>query len=112
MKLILCVVSNDDSTAVQAALTSEGFFTTKLSSTGGFLKAGNTTFLIGADDRDVDRIIEVAGKYSKKRKTMMPNTIPSALYSGATVNTGTAPIEITVGGATVFVLNIERFEKM
>lgn len=112
MKLLLCVVSNDDSSAVQAALISEGFFSTKLSSTGGFLKAGNTTFLIGAEDRDIDAILAIVGKYSKKRKTMLPNSMPTSAYAGTTMNTGSAPIEVTVGGATVFVLNIERYEKM
>ncbi len=112
MKLLLCIVSNDDSSTVQAALTSEGFFTTKLSSTGGFLKAGNTTFLIGAEDGDVDTILALIGKYSKKRKTVLPSSMPTTVYSGAPMSTGSAPIEVTVGGATVFVLNIERFEKM
>lgn len=46
MKLIYAIVSSDDSSAVSAALTQNGFFATKLASTGGFLKAGNTTFLI------------------------------------------------------------------
>lgn len=112
MKLLLCIVSNDDSSAVQAALTSEGYFTTKLSSTGGFLKAGNTTFLIGADNADVDKIISIIGKYSKRRKTVLPSSMPTTVYSGAPMNTGSAPIEVSIGGATVFVLNIEHFEKM
>lgn len=112
MKLLLCIVSNDDSSAVQAALTAEGFFVTKLSSTGGFLKAGNTTFIIGANDADVDAIISIVGRYSKKRKTVLPSTMPAGGYSGLPMNTGTSPIEITIGGATVFVLNIEKMEKM
>ncbi len=50
MKLILAIVSNDDSGAVSSALTREGYSVTKLATTGGFLMAGNTTFIAGVDD--------------------------------------------------------------
>ena len=50
MKLILAIVNNDDSAIAASALTKEGFFVTKLSTTGGFLMVGNTTFLIGTED--------------------------------------------------------------
>ena len=46
MKLIIAIVNSDDSSAVQGALTEKGYFVTKLSTTGGFLKKGNTTFLL------------------------------------------------------------------
>ena len=55
MKLILAIVNNDDSAAVAATLTKEGFSITKLSTTGGFLQTGNTTLLIGAEDDQVDK---------------------------------------------------------
>ena len=54
MKLIIAIVNSDDSSSVQAALTEEGYFVTKLSTTGGFLKKGNTTFFIGTNDDKVD----------------------------------------------------------
>ena len=47
MKLIIAIVNNDDSAVVSSSLTKEGFTVTKLSTTGGFLMVGNTTFLIG-----------------------------------------------------------------
>lgn len=112
MKMLLSIISNDDSAAVQAALTSEGFFMTKLATTGGFLKAGNTTFLMGVNDNEVDKVLAIIGKYSKKRKTVLPSTMPTSSYSGIPTVAATAPVEVTVGGATIFILNIERFEKM
>ena len=57
MKLIIAIVSNDDSAAVTSTLTEHGFFITKLSTTGGFLRAGNTTFLIGTDEENVPAVI-------------------------------------------------------
>ena len=65
MKMIFAVVSSDDASSVQKALIKEHFQATKLSSTGGFLMKGNTTFLIGAEDDKVQRIIEVIGNHSK-----------------------------------------------
>ena len=58
MKLIFAVVNGDDSQAVSKALTKNGFFATKLASTGGFLSAGKTTFMICTDNEKVDRVIE------------------------------------------------------
>lgn len=69
--------------------------------------AGNTTFIIGTDDEKVDKAIEVISKHSKKRVQMVPS---SASY-GVGMYT-TFPVEVTVGGATIFVLDVERFEKV
>ena len=66
MKLIYAIVSNDDSSAVSSALTKVGFFATKLSSTGGFLMAGNTTFMICTDDEKVDEAISIISQKSRK----------------------------------------------
>ena len=107
MKLVYAIVNNDDSHAVSSALTQEGFSATKLASTGGFLMSGNTTFLICAEDDKIDLIIQVIEKKSRKRKQF----VPSATSYG--VGTYTSfPVEVSVGGATIFVTNIERFEKV
>ncbi|HIZ55607.1 MAG TPA: cyclic-di-AMP receptor [Firmicutes bacterium] len=106
MKLIYAIVNNDDSTLVSSSLTKAGFFATKLATTGGFLRAGNTTFMICTEDDKVDEAIEVIAKHSKKRTQMVPS---SATY-GVSVYTA-FPVEVTVGGATIFVTNVERFEK-
>lgn len=59
MKLIFAIVNNDDSAIAAAALTKEGFFVTKLSTTGGFLMVGNTTFLIGTQDGEEDQVLKI-----------------------------------------------------
>ena len=57
MKLLIAIVNNEDSAVVSSALTKEGFSVTKLSTTGGFLMVGNTTFLIGAeDDKNLENV--------------------------------------------------------
>lgn len=107
MKLIYAVVNNDDSHAVASALTKAGFQTTKLASTGGFLMSGNTTFLTCTDNDKTDTVIEIIKKKSKQRKQY----VSSAATFGVTSYTS-VPVEITVGGATIFVTDVERFEKV
>jgi len=106
MKLVLAIVNKDDSSTVSSALTKEGFSVTKLATTGGFLMSGNTTFLVGVDDNRVDEVLSVVEKHSKKRSQMIPGTV----YGNT--DFASIPVEVDVGGATVFVLNIERYERM
>lgn len=107
MKLIMAIVSNDDSNKVSSKLTNAGFSVTRLATTGGFLLSGNTTLIIGAQDDKVDEIFEIISANSKKRTRMVPS---SASYG---VGMYTAfPVEVSVGGATIFVMNVERFEKI
>ncbi len=108
MKLIYAIINNDDSHAVSAALTQNGFSATKLASTGGFLMAGNTTFLICCDAEAVDSVIEIIRSHSRKRRQYLPN---AGVYSGESAPVS-YPAEVCIGGATIFVTDIERFEKV
>ena len=107
MKLVMAVVGKDDGGSVTAALTKDGFSVTKLATTGGFLKAGNMTFIVGTDDDKVDQVIDIFSKQSRRRTQLVPNTttMDMGMFSAY-------PVEVTVGGSTIFVLNVERFEKV
>ncbi len=74
MKLILAIVSNDDAPAVSTALTKNNFYITRLATTGGFLRAGNTTIIVGTEDENVDRVIELIGSEAKRRTEIVPST--------------------------------------
>ena len=107
MKLLIAIVNNEDSAVVSSALTKDGFSVTKLSTTGGFLMVGNTTFLIGAEDKDVPKAKEIIKKNSEKRKRSVPST--SALGSG--LSEGDLGVEVTIGGAIVFTVDVEGVDK-
>ena len=107
MKMIIAVVNSDDSNAVMRALTKNGFSATKLATTGSFLMMGNTTFLIGVEDEKVEEAISIISAHSKKRKQVMPASTGYGVGMYDPI-----PIEVTVGGASVFVMDIERFEKV
>ena len=70
-KLIIAIVSNEDSTAASRALTKGGFSVTRLATTGGFLLSGNTTMLVGTDADRVDEAIHIIGENSCKRNKMV-----------------------------------------
>lgn len=106
MKLVLAIVNSDDSNVVQTELTKAGFSATKMATTGGFLMAGNTTFMIGADDDKAAEVVGLIKRFSQRRNQVIPSTndFGTGLY-------GAFPSEVTVGGATIFVLDVEQFEK-
>lgn len=108
MKLIIAIINTSDAAVLSTALTEAKFGVTKLATTGGFLKQGNTTLLMGVDDERVDEALALIKKYSGVRTEMQPipsvSAYPSVMAPPA--------IEARVGGATVFVTDIERFEKL
>ena len=108
MKLIVAIINNDDANAVMSNLSKNGYQATKLSTSGGFLRAGNITLLIGVEKNKVDEVINLIGECSSQRKKITPvnNT-----YIGDSM-LSSMPIEVTVGGATIFVLDVEQFYKI
>ncbi len=107
MKMIFAIVNNDDSTVASSALTEAGFSVTRLSTTGGFLMVGNTTLLIGTEDDKCKDAIEILRHHCTTRKRMNSSTASF----GAGLKNHSLPEEITVGGATVFVLSVDQMEK-
>jgi len=107
MKLVIAVVQDKDSNRLSNALVSEGFRATKLASTGGFLRAGNTTFMIGIEDERVQDVMQVIRNNCKVRDQLVTPVSP---MSGSTDSYMPFPVEVQVGGAAVFVLPVERFE--
>lgn len=107
MKLVLAIVSNEDASSVSAALTKENFSVTRLATTGGFLRSGNTTIIVGTEDDHVDKCIEIIGNECQKRTEVVPSSASYDIGRFATF-----PIEVQVGGATIFVVDVEQFYKL
>lgn len=107
MKLVIAVVQDKDSNRLSNALVKEGFRATKLASTGGFLRAGNTTFMIGTENERVNDVLQVIQANCKIREQMVTPVSP---MGGTTDSYIPFPVEVQVGGAAVFVLPVERFE--
>ncbi len=108
MKLVIAITQDEDTANLVSMLTEEGFRVTKLASTGGFLKSGNTTLLIGVDDDKVDEVVKVIEKVCRTRE-VTTTTTPMPLMEEAYMP---YPYNIKVGGATVFILDVDRYERI
>ncbi|TVR74911.1 MAG: hypothetical protein EA415_05210 [Sphaerobacteraceae bacterium] len=108
MKLVFAIVQDYDANQLLRAITAAGYRSTRISSTGGFLRVGNTTLMMGVEDAEVPDVLRIIDRNCRERsETIQPEIIgdihewyPSDL------------VEVTVGGANVFVLNVDRFERI
>ena len=109
MKLVLAIVQDDDALDLIEELNDKGFRVTKLATTGGCLKSGNTTLMIGVEIDKVDVVINVIEEVCKRRKQVV-STQPG--LSGESGMYMPFPLEVEVGGATIFVLDVDQFYKV
>ncbi len=108
-KLVVAVVHDNDARPLMKALNESHFQTTRLSSSGGFLREGNTTFFIGTREEDLEELLETikSNCQSRTRTVTSMSPIASSLESYYSF-----PMEVEIGGATVFVLDVEQFHKL
>jgi uncharacterized protein YaaQ len=106
MKMIIAVVQDKDSNRLTDALAKNDFKTTKLSTTGGFLREGNTTFMIGCDDDKVDDVLDILKKNCSQREQMVAPISPMGGNADSYIP---KPVKVEVGGATVFILPVDSF---
>ena len=107
-KLLVIIASNDDADTLIRKLVERGFPATKVSSTGGFLKRGNATIFSGVDADDVDRVVAIIRSECKARTEMVP--VPALPLPGSMAPS--EPRQVRVGGAIVFVLHVERMDRI
>jgi uncharacterized protein YaaQ len=108
MKLIMSIVNSDDARGLLETLSTHGYRATMISTTGGFLREGNATILVGTDDEKVEEILTLI-KQSCHTRTQYVNPLPPVMEPGELYMP--TPVEVEVGGATVLVLNVDRFER-
>lgn len=111
MKLVLAIVQDDDAIDLIEELTDKDYRVTKLATTGGFLKSGNTTLMIGVEEKEVKKLINVIEDVCKRRKEMVPTSTPNTIGTNSGMYVP-YPIEVEVGGATIFVLDVDQFYKV
>jgi uncharacterized protein YaaQ len=123
MKLVVAIVQNEDADDLIDGLTAAHYGATRLASTGGFLRQGNTTIIVGVPDEAVQNVLTIVAQHSQSRRQPVTNPFPdsTAISSRKSGNpleqfidqslTGKSP-EIQTGRATVFVLNLDRYERV
>ena len=108
MKLILAVIQNEDEDTLTEAMEREGMSVTRIGSSGGFLRASNVTLMTAVEDQQVERVMALLGRHCKRRTKHLHPWAPSMEARERFL--GAIPIE--VGGAAVFILGLERMEKI
>jgi uncharacterized protein YaaQ len=108
MKLIMSIVHSDDAGQLVDALTGAGYRATTISTTGGFLRQGNATIFVGTDDENLPQVLELIRQNCHTR-TQYINPLPPVMEPGEMYLP--SPVEVQVGGATVFVLDVVQFEQ-
>jgi uncharacterized protein YaaQ len=109
VKLIVAIVHNEDAGTLVNALLDKEFRATRLHSSGGFLKQSNATIIVGVEDADVHEVMGIVRANCVSR-TQVVNPMPPIMEPGEFFMP--YPLEVEVGGATVFVLPVERFERL
>jgi uncharacterized protein YaaQ len=109
MKLVVAIVHKEDAGPLVDALLEHEFRATRLQSSGGFLKQSNATVMLGVEDDEVDEVLGIVREGCQAR-TQIVNPMPPIMEPGEFFMP--YPLEVEVGGATVFVLPVERFERL
>ena len=106
MKLVVSVVHSDDAGKLMEALTGIGYRATTISTTGGFLRQGNSTIFVGTSDENVPHVLQVIQDNCQRRRHLV-NPLPPVMEPGEMYMP--TPVDVEVGGATVFVLDVAQF---
>ncbi len=109
IKLVLAVVQEKDAGRLIDALMEAEIQATMLASTGGFLREGNATILSGVEDHQVDVVLGVISRVCQRREQLMTPIPPVVEPVDSYV---TYPVKVEVGGAIVFIMNVDRMERV
>jgi uncharacterized protein YaaQ len=108
MKLIVAIVQDYDCDRLLRAIAGAGLRATRIASTGGFLRTGNTTVLLGIADDQVDLCVRLIRSSCQTRVQRVPEGLASDLAEWNAAGIA----EVTIGGAVIFVTNVSRFERI
>jgi uncharacterized protein YaaQ len=111
MKLIIAIAHERDKHKLADALLENGLTFTKLGSTGGFLRQGNVTVLIGVEDDDVARVMQVLKDACGTTERFV--NVPGEVVAGAAALGAFPPhpVKVESGGAVAFVVNVDDFHR-
>jgi len=108
LKLAVCIVHNRDRNRITDELVKAGFKFTVIGSTGGFLREGNTTILIGLEEHELSMLERLIAENCQSREQLV-NVMPfEAAPPGAFIP---SPVKVPVGGAVMFVMPVEQFNR-
>lgn len=108
MKMIMCVIDDMDTYSLLDALSERGIQATKLASSGGFLRRGNTTLLIGVEDERKEEVLNIIKEVCMPRKQMVPMSPVMSMDD----NVNPVDVMVQMGGAATFVMDVVEHFKL
>jgi uncharacterized protein YaaQ len=106
-QLVLVTVASSQTGALVKQLTADGFYVTQIDSQGGLLYETTVSLLIGLDRTRLPRLLKHIRDCCKTRRQYIPAYAEAPMLEAQSVM-----IEAEVGGASIFVFNVERFEQL
>jgi len=106
MKLVLAIVQAEDAPILSDAIVARGYRATRINTVGGFLRKGNVTILMGVEERELPAVLSIIRQTCRTRMAYLTATYPVEMAEPFL----SEPIEVQVGGAVVFIMDVERFE--
>lgn len=106
MKMVMAIVQADDAVAIMDALVTAGYRVTRMATTGGWLRRENATLLVGLQDEQVNHVLRLLQRTGRQRTTYVDMPLEARTIQNPQVTESS----VQVGGATVFVLDVERSE--
>ncbi len=107
--MVVAVVQAEDAGGLLTQLATRGFRATRIKTVGGFLREANATIFLGVEDNEVDAVMHTIRENCVTRHQRI-DTVPAVLEPGEFFLP--YPVEVEVGGATIFVLDVPRFERV
>jgi len=108
LKLVIIIAPDSDADRLIKRLVEQGYPATKISSTGGFLRRGNATLLSGVEASEIDALVAMIRAECHARTEYLPVQTLPFFGEGSVL---AEPVEVRTGGAIVFVIDVQRFEK-
>jgi uncharacterized protein YaaQ len=108
MKMLFAFVQNDDVKPLTRALIKCDISVTRISSSGGFLSGGNSTLMIGVEEDQLQTALDIIKAQSHERTAAVPAPVFPTTQVG---DSSILPINVKIGGATVFVIDVENLFK-
>jgi len=109
MKMVVAIVQDKDVGKLLHRITAQGFSATRLASSGGFLRSGNVTLLLGVEEEKLESLVEIIRQTCHLREELLTQAQPIMGPVDAHIP---FPIEVPVGGATIFVLDVQQLIKV
>ena len=109
MKLVFMVVESSDADTLSKELVHAGHTVTKLGSSGGFLRRHSNTLFCGVDDDAVEEVVSIARRVTSAREEFAP--VRQLPFLGE-LDLGREPVTVRRGGAVIWVMPVEHFERL